>query len=96
MAAAERAGDGEIDANHLPLPLLQAALGESAGPAVPKLPALDVVLEQVERRMIQLALAKTGGNQSKAADLLTVWRPRLHRRLKALGLASPPDADGEE
>jgi transcriptional regulator with PAS, ATPase and Fis domain len=36
--------------------------------------------------MIRLALERAGGNQSKAAELLGVWRPRLIRRIKALGL----------
>jgi len=47
---------------------------------------LDSVLEEVERRMIRLALRRAGGNQSKAAEMLAVWRPRLIRRIKALGL----------
>jgi DNA-binding NtrC family response regulator len=96
LGAGGRAADGRIDAAHLPLPLLQAGLGE--GPpakAAPRLPALDALLEEVEKRMIQLALAKTGGHQTKAAELLAVWRPRLSRRIKALGLGGDePDAEG--
>jgi len=44
------------------------------------------VLEQVERRLVELALRKTGGDQTAAADLLGVYRSRLARRVKALGL----------
>ena len=51
--------------------------------AVPK---LDEVLERVERRLIDLALRKAKGDQTAAADLLGVYRSRLVRRLKALGL----------
>ena len=36
--------------------------------------------------MIRLALERAGGNKSKAAELLGVWRPRLLGRIKALGL----------
>jgi DNA-binding NtrC family response regulator len=49
-------------------------------------PKLDDVLEQVERRLVELALRKTGGDQTAAADLLGVYRSRLARRVKALGL----------
>ena len=33
-----------------------------------------------------LALRKARGNKSRAAEYLSVWRPRLLRRLEALGL----------
>jgi DNA-binding NtrC family response regulator len=52
---------------------------------------LDTILEQVERRLLELALRRTGGNKSRAADLLGMQRPRLFRRLKALGLAPGDD-----
>jgi serine/threonine-protein kinase PknK len=42
-------------------------------------------LESAERRMIELALAKTGGNLSKAAQALKISRHALARRMKALG-----------
>ena len=47
--------------------------------------------------MIELALRKTRGDQTAAADLLGVYRSRLVRRVKALGLGEaapqtpPPD-----
>jgi PAS domain S-box-containing protein len=47
---------------------------------------LDKILEQVERRLLELALVSAKGNKSKAADLLEIWRPRLLRRLEALGM----------
>ena len=47
------------------------------------MPKLDEVLEQVERRLIDLALRKTKGDQTAAADLLGVYRSRLVRRLKS-------------
>ena len=57
---------------------------------------MDEVLETVERRLIELALRKTRGDQTAAADLLGVYRSRLVRRLKALDLSGeekdPPTA----
>ncbi|MBO0699550.1 MAG: hypothetical protein J2P46_14235, partial [Zavarzinella sp.] len=84
---------------HLPLALRRAATDvKAAQAALPPqpLPKLDEVLEQVERRMIELALRKSRGDQTAAADLLGVYRSRLVRRVKALGLGestpqtSPP------
>jgi DNA-binding NtrC family response regulator len=48
--------------------------------------SLDKLLEEVERRLIQTALAAAKGNKSRAADLLSIWRPRLLRRMEALGI----------
>jgi DNA-binding NtrC family response regulator len=47
---------------------------------------LDHLLEQVERRLIQMALVTAKGNQSRAAEILGVWRQRLARRIEALGI----------
>ena len=57
---------------------------------------LDAVLEQVEREQIQAALAACRDNLSKAAELLGMSRPKLYRRLEALGLSTPdsPDPSG--
>ena len=46
--------------------------------------ALDKLLEQVERRLIVQALGKAAWQQSRAAELLSIWRPRLLRRMEAL------------
>jgi DNA-binding NtrC family response regulator len=86
-AAAERTAAERIDTADLPLAVRQAKLAAEAPPRpTGELPGLDAVLEQVERRMIELALKRAGGNQSKAAEMLGVWRPRLIRRIKALGI----------
>jgi transcriptional regulator with PAS, ATPase and Fis domain len=92
LRAGARAAGEQIDAADLPLAVRQARAAADVPPPRPadSLPALDTLLEAVERRMIRLALERAGGNQSKAAELLSVWRPRLIRRIKALGL----DADG--
>jgi DNA-binding NtrC family response regulator len=60
---------------------LRAAAAATEGP----LP-LDSVLEQAERRLIQWAIATAKGNKSKSADLLQISRPRLLRRMEALGI----------
>jgi PAS domain S-box-containing protein len=76
-----------IDAADLPASVRMAVEGAVALPER-GLP-LDAILEQVERRLLELALQRTGGNRSRAAELLGIWRPRLNRRLEALGLAVP-------
>lgn len=88
-AAARRAGKGKIDVSHLPQSLRQSSTNARAAQAgIRAKPGLklDEVLEQVERRMIDMALRKTKGDQTAAAEILGVYRSRLVRRLKVLGL----------
>jgi transcriptional regulator with PAS, ATPase and Fis domain len=86
--AGRRAAKDQIDVADLPLAVQQAKAAAEAPAAAPpaELPPLDKVLEEVEKRMIRLALEQAGGNKSKAAELLGIWRPRLLGRIKALGL----------
>ena len=87
--AARRANGGRIDAAHLPLALQKSATDAKAASTVGKqqpTPKLDEILEQVERRMIELALRKSKGDQTAAAELLGIYRSRLVRRIKAFGL----------
>jgi DNA-binding NtrC family response regulator len=87
--AAKRSNGGRLDVTHLPTALRRAATDAKAAATVASqrpVPKLDDVLEQVERRMVELALRKTGGDQTAAADLLGVYRSRLARRVKVLGL----------
>jgi len=53
---------------------------------------LDAFLADVEKDLLQRALAQSRGNKSEAARLLGVSRPRLLRRLVQLGLAAKEDA----
>jgi transcriptional regulator of acetoin/glycerol metabolism len=46
----------------------------------------EMTLEEVERVLIQKALARFGGNVSQAAKTLGLSRSALYRRLKAHGL----------
>jgi DNA-binding NtrC family response regulator len=80
--AADRAKGERIVAADLPFHLRSGPL-----PADKKLP-LDELLEQAERRLIMLALRQAGGNRTRAADILGIWRPRLLRRLEHLGIES--------
>jgi two-component system nitrogen regulation response regulator GlnG len=47
------------------------------------------VLEQVERPLIETALARTGGNQIRAASLLGINRNTLRKKIAELGIALP-------
>jgi DNA-binding NtrC family response regulator len=53
---------------------------------------LEDFLAEIERELIERALARAKGNKTKAAQLLGMTRPRLYRRLVQLGLAT----EGEE
>jgi DNA-binding NtrC family response regulator len=90
-ARAHAAGD-TIDAADLPGPLrLAVQLRETPGPRAARPLPLAPLLEQVERRLIQLALQRAQGNKSRAAELLALPRPRLLRRMEALGLIEKGD-----
>jgi DNA-binding NtrC family response regulator len=85
-SAAHASGD-RIDVSDLPAPLrLAVQLEQTPGPKPEKPLPLDQILEDTERRLIELALRRTRGNKSKAAELLGIVRPRLFRRIEALGL----------
>jgi DNA-binding NtrC family response regulator len=88
LASARLHAEGEaIDAVDLPGYLrLAAQLSQVPGSRNERTLPLAPLLEQVERRLIQLALHRTQGNKSRAAELLSLWRPRLLRRMEALGL----------
>jgi PAS domain S-box-containing protein len=90
LAGAREHTPGEwIDAADLPM-YLRLGGPATEPPAAPSLP-LDWLLQEAERRLIQLALRKTGGNKAKTAEMLAIWKPRLLRRMKALGLTGPDE-----
>jgi DNA-binding NtrC family response regulator len=89
--AREHATQERIDAADLPSYVRQAvSLEQTAGRTPERQLPLKELMAQVERRLIVLALQMTRGNKSRAAEVLSVWRPLLIRRMKALGIT-----DGE-
>jgi DNA-binding NtrC family response regulator len=52
---------------------------------------LGAARDRLERQMIEDALRKTGGNQSRAAKLLGITRNGLALKMKRLGLAAHPE-----
>jgi DNA-binding NtrC family response regulator len=57
---------------------------------------LDYLLKQAEKRLIELALRRTGGHLAKTAQLLGIWRQRLVRRMIALKIAGADGVEPEE
>jgi DNA-binding NtrC family response regulator len=85
-----------IAAEDLPATIRGSLASSYAPPPMPStVTPLDEILTQVERRLIENALAKARRNKSKAAELLGISRPRLYRRIKELGLPEEPDANDE-
>jgi DNA-binding NtrC family response regulator len=86
--ASQRSGSRSISAADLPRRFRRPAPATAleAAPPPPPLPGLDNVLEEVERRLLRLALDRARGNKSQAADTLAISRPRLLRRLEQLGM----------
>lgn len=56
----------------------------------------EKVLERVERPLFDLVLAKTGGNQVKAAEILGLNRNTLRKKLETHGLPRPRAKKGRE
>ncbi len=63
--------------------------GGPEGPGEPyaSMPMRDAV-SLLEKRMIEMALAKSGGNRAEAARLLGIARPQLYAKLDEHGLAN--------
>lgn len=53
---------------------------------------LDEFLLEIEKELVERAMAASQGKKAQAARLLGVSRPRLLRRLEQLGLATPEEA----
>jgi DNA-binding NtrC family response regulator len=90
--ARRHAKDGLIELTDLPFAFRQAGHAETKGQQ--SLP-LEETLAEVERRLIQVALKRTRGNRSQAAELLGIHRPRLLRRMEALGITEKTSANEE-
>ena len=84
-----------IGQEELPFRFRMGRDAQSVGPKIEPLPRpLEPFLEQVEREQIELALEQARYNKKKAADLLGLTRPKLYRRMEALGIADPEEGDG--
>jgi len=85
--ACSRAKGAGLEMDDLPGYLRRsAAVAELADRPAERSMPLDELLQQAERRLIVLALRAARGNKSRAAKLLSIWRPRLLRRMKELGI----------
>lgn len=67
--------------------LLSPRLRDRSSNASPNQPqGLKGAVEQLERSLIEKALAETAGNVKRAAELLGVSRPGLHKKLERYGI----------
>jgi PAS domain S-box-containing protein len=95
--ACARATGEQLRPADLPAELRRAVQREQTPPRPPD-PALPLeqLLEEAERRLIQLALQRAGGRKARAARLLSIPRPRLWRRMVKLGIVdTETDETGE-
>jgi DNA-binding NtrC family response regulator len=77
----------QVELDELPFRFQSAFAAQSEGPPVrPRLEPLESFLERVEREQIEEALRQTRYNKTKAADVLGIPRPKLYRRMEALGI----------
>lgn len=81
--AAIMAGDGIIAVEALP-PHVLAARSATSTPPPQETPDEVIPLEEAEKRLIKKALARAGGNKSKAAQLLGITRRRLYSMMDRL------------
>jgi len=89
----------EITAKYLPRGLVgesRAGIESSIGtrPDHIPLPPDGVSLEQVEMSLVRQALERSGGNQTKAAELLDISRDQLRYRMKKLEEESSISSSG--
>jgi DNA-binding NtrC family response regulator len=70
---------GELNLDGLPLP-------SAAAPAPPSAVPATMNLEELEKQMIQKAIAQHAGNLSKAAQSLGLGRTTLYRKMARYGL----------
>ena len=93
--ARRHAGGERITAADLPASLrLLRRMEETPGRRAERPLPLDALLEQAERRLIEMALERAGGKKHRAAEILSIWRARLIRRMKALGIGDAEEDPG--
>jgi DNA-binding NtrC family response regulator len=82
----------EIQLGHLPAELCDGTITPgSLSPPYANLPSggtsLEDMVSQLERRLIEEALAKAQGNQTEAAEMLAISRDQLRYRMEKYGLS---------
>jgi transcriptional regulator with GAF, ATPase, and Fis domain len=88
--------DNRASAPHASTMLAAAAVASAPAPAATPgmpifLPAAGVDFEQVEKELVKQALARTGGNQTRAATLLGMNRDQIRYRIEKFGLRNQSD-----
>jgi len=77
---------GEIMPDNLPRELHAPQKVVTGNVAVVNFPAGGISLEEVEKQLIVQALERSGGNQTKAANLLAITRSALLYRMQKHGI----------
>ena len=92
-AAHARSQGDMITAGDLPAAIRgDLASSYTPPPPHPEVTPLDRWLTQLERRLIEQALARSRHNKSRAAEILDISRPRLYRRIKELNIPDEGEA----
>ncbi len=86
---------GVVRPNGLPVELRVKSPEPSAVTSIGAAQGMSEAVEELERRMIADALAKTGGNQAKAAEVLKINRGSMHYKLKKYGFKEAEVKDDE-
>lgn len=73
-----------ITTNDLPAHIRSLSPGALASEFTPRIDDLNKQLENLERSVIKMALAETGGNQSRAARLLNISERNLRYKLEKI------------
>jgi DNA-binding NtrC family response regulator len=86
--------DGDfVSAAHLPADMIGGLSGHGPGNNSVVLPADGIPLETVEFELARQAMARTGGNLTRAAKLLDISRDQLRYKLRKAGdLPAEPEA----
>ena len=87
--------DGElVSAAHLPADMIGGAAARQGGTSGVVLPTDGIALETVEFELARQAMARTGGNLTRAAKLLDISRDQLRYKLRKAG-DLPSDSEGD-
>jgi len=86
-----------IETAHLPFRFRAGVEAQSVSPRVERpVQPLDDYLAEVEAETIRATLQQTKHNKTQAAKVLGLTRPKLYRRMEALGIADEDEDDRDE